>query len=209
MFYIIMFSLVWVTFRIIFMFKTEGYQYIYDYKSNKRPYIICANHLNVLDPIFVVIARGTGRRLSIMGKAELFKNPILAWMFYHVGVFPVDRGTGDKSVIEKSINDIKSGIGMLIFPEGTRGHSDEMLKLKSGALMIAAQTGADIIPCRIIYPTKTKLLRPFGRVVVKFGEPLTIEQTQLDKGSKEQLRQVKAMLGVAFDGLLEEYYEHH
>lgn len=209
MVYIFLASAVWVLFRIIFNFKVEGFHYINRYKTNGRPYIVCPNHLTILDPIFVVIARGQGRRLSIMGKAELFRNPITAWLFSQVGVFPVDRGTGDKSVIEKSIEDVKKGKGMLIFPEGTRGDSDEIKKLKSGAFMVAAQTKADIIPCRVIFHTKDKKMHFFGRVIVKFGEPLTIEETQLDTGSKEQIRQAKAMLGLRLDTLLEEYYENH
>lgn len=209
MVYVFLFSAVWVVFRIIYHFKTEGYCYVNDYKTNNRPYIICANHLTNFDPIFVVIARGGGKRLSIMGKSELFKNPVLGWLFSQVGVFPVDRGAGDKAVIEKSIDDIKKGQGMLIFPEGTRGTSDEVQKLKSGAFMVAAQTGADIIPCRIIYPTKDKKMHFFGRVVVKFGKALTIEETMLNTGSKERLRQAKAMLELSLDTLLEEYYENH
>lgn len=206
MFYVIMFCLVSVIFRIIFNFKVENKEIIDSYKTNGRPFVICANHLTVLDPVFIVMARGRGKKLSILGKAEIFKGPILSWMFKSVGVIPVERGSGDKTVIEKSVNDVKNGRGMLIFPEGTRGTGDEMLKLKSGAFMIAAQTGADIIPCRVIYDTKTKKSRLFGKVIIKFGSPLTIEQTNLDSGSKAQIRSAKTMLSESFDKLLEEYY---
>ncbi len=209
MFYIIMFCLVSLVFRIIFNIKVTGKEIIQEYKSNGRPYVICANHVSMLDPIFIVIVRGWGKKLSILGKAELFKGPILSWMFTQVGVIPVDRGKGDKGVIEKAMSDIRNGSGMLIFPEGTRSGSNQMGKLKSGAFMIAAGTSADIIPCRIIYDTKDGGMKFFGKVVVNFGEPLTIEQTQLDSGSRQQIRDTKAMLENSLNNLLEEYNAHH
>lgn len=209
MVYVVLLSLVAVIFRIIFSFSYEGKEYIQAYKSNNRPFVVCANHIGMLDPIFVVMAYGVGKKMTIMGKAELFKNPVLAWLFRSVGVFPVERGTGDKTAINNAISDVKNGHGMLIFPEGTRSKTEELLKLKSGAFMVAAQTGADIIPCRVIYPTKDRQMHFFGRVVVKFGEPLTIEKTQLTTGSTAQIRQTKEMLKESLTELLEEYNENH
>ena len=130
-------------------------------------------------------------------------------VFTHVGVIPVERGKGDKGVIEKAMNDVKNGSGMLIFPEGTRSGSNEMGRLKSGAFMIAAGTSADIIPCRIVYDTKNGDAKLFGKVVINFGKPLTIEETKLDNGSRQQLRETKIMLENSLNNLLEAYYEHN
>lgn len=205
MIYAILFTRVSIIFRVIFLFKTEDAHYLKEYKKNGRPFVICANHISMLDPIFIVMAYGAGRKLSIMGKAELFKNPVFAWLFRQVGVFPVDRGKGDKSVIEKAISDVKDGHGMLIFPEGTRGTGDTMAKMKSGAFMVAAQTGADIIPVRLIYPTKTRRLKFFAPVVVKTGKPILAEDLQLTSGSKAALRQAKTTVQTALDELLDSY----
>ncbi len=208
MIYIFMLSLVLVVFRIIYNFKHKNAHYIRQYKTNGRPYILCSNHLTIIDPIFMVMPYGYGKKFAVMGKAELFKNPILAWFFSSLGVFPVERGTGDKTAINKAINDIKSGRGMLIFPEGTRGKSNEMLKLKSGIFMIAGETGADIIPCRVIYPNKDNKIHFFQKVRVCYGEPLLAEDLQLTTGSRETIRQSKAKLEESFAQILKDYQEN-
>lgn len=190
--------------KLLFNFSYSGEEIAEQYKTNGRPYIICPNHLSAVDPVFVVIARGKGRKLTVMAKEELFKIGILSWFFTQLGAIPVARGTGDKSVLEKAINDIKDGAGALVFPEGTRGDGDKMGKLKSGAFAIAAQTGADIIPARIIYHTKNGRLKLFCKVTVTFGAPLKIEDTQLDNGSRQQIRIAKAMLEESYAQLLED-----
>lgn len=205
MVYVFLLRAVSVIFRLLFSFRVEGRQYLQDYKTNGRPFVVCANHRNILDPVFVVMAWGWGKKMTIMGKAELFRNPVLAWLFHQVGAFPVERGKGDRGAIEKAVADIKTGRGMLIFPEGTRGVYDTMAKMKSGAFMIAAQTGADIVPVRVIYPTKSKKMEFFGPVVVKIGRPLKAEDLQLEGGSKEMLRRAKSLTARSMDGLLDEY----
>ena len=205
MVYAILFWAVMVVFRIIFSYRAYDKEILRRYKTNGRKFVICANHLSMLDPIFIVMAYGWGRKLTIMGKAELFRNPVLAWLFRQVGAFPVERGKADTSALDKAIADINDGRGMLIFPEGTRGTGDEMLKLKTGAFMIAASTGADIIPVRMIYPTSTRRLKFFAPVVVKVGQPLLAEDLDMVNGGKKALRAAKGTLQASFDALLKEY----
>ena len=205
MIYVVVVAIVSVLFRVLFSFEYYGKEIIDSYKTNGRPYIVCPNHISAIDPVFVVIARGRGRKLTVMAKEELFKIKILGWFFGKLGAIPVARGTGDKAVLEKAINDVADGAGALIFPEGTRGNGNEMGKLKSGAFAIAAQTKADIIPVRIIYHTKDGNMKLFCRVTVVFGTPLKIEDTQLDTGSRQKIREAKALMEEAYAEMLEEY----
>ncbi|MBQ5782737.1 MAG: 1-acyl-sn-glycerol-3-phosphate acyltransferase [Oscillospiraceae bacterium] len=191
--------------HILFRYDVHGKNIIDEYKKNGRPYIVCPNHVSAIDPVFVVVTRGTGRKLTVMAKEELFKNKILGWFFSKLGAIPVARGTGDKSVLEKAINDVKNGAGALIFPEGTRGNGNEMGKLKSGAFAIAAETKADIIPVRLIYHTDDGNMKLFCKVTIAYGTPLKIEDTQLDSGSRQQIRVAKAMLEESYAKLLEEH----
>jgi len=205
MIYVVVVAIVSVLFRVLFSFEYYGKGIIDSYKTNGRPYIVCPNHISAIDPVFVVIARGRGRKLTVMAKEELFKIKILGWFFGKLGAIPVARGTGDKTVLEKAINNVADGAGALIFPEGTRGNGNEMGKLKSGAFAIAAQTKADIIPVRIIYHTKDGNMKLFCRVTVVFGTPLKIEDTQLDTGSRQKIREAKALMEEAYAEMLEEY----
>ncbi len=207
MFYIIIFILMNIVFRIVFMYRVDGRENLTQYKKNGRPFVICSNHLSALDPVFIIMAWGIGKKLSIMAKAELFRNPIVAWMGREVNAFPVERGKGDTTALERGIKEVKEGHGMLIFPEGTRGRSNRMLRMKSGAFLVAGQTGADIIPVRMIYPTKTTHLRIFGKVVVRIGKPLLAEDMDLTSGSRKVLREVKTNLQAEMNRLFDEYNE--
>ena len=205
MIYLFCFSVCMVAFRIIFSYRSYNKEILRRYITNGRPFVVVANHLSMLDPIFIAMAYGYGPKFSIMGKAELFRNPILAWFFRQLGGFPVERGTGDTAALDKAIEDVKNGQGMIIFPEGTRGNGDEMLRMKSGAFMVAAATGADIIPVRLIYPTSTRKLKVFGKVIVKVGQPLLAEDLNMVEGGKRALRAAKVTVKESLETLLKEY----
>ena len=205
MIYLFCFSVCMVVFRIIFSYRSYNKEILRQYITNGRPFVVVANHLSMLDPIFIAMAYGYGPKFSIMGKAELFRNPILAWFFRQLGGFPVERGTGDTAALDKAIEDVKKGQGMIIFPEGTRGNGDEMLRMKSGAFMVAARTGADIIPVRVIYPTSTRKLKLFAPVVVKVGQPLLAEDLNMVEGGKRALRAAKNTVKESLETLLKEY----
>ena len=114
-----------------------------------RGYVLCPNHLSAIDPVFVVLARFWGKKMWVMAKEELFRNPIVAWLFRHVGVFPVARGRGDRSALDSAIESVRGGRGMLIFPEGTRNKQGPgLLPLKSGAFCCSGrcQCGYRAVP---------------------------------------------------------------
>ena len=207
MVYTICLAVCMVAFRIIFSYRSYNKEILREYRTNGRPFVVVANHLSMLDPIFIVMAYGWGPKFSIMGKAELFRNPVLAWFLRQIGGFPVERGTGDTAALDKAIEDVKNGQGMMIFPEGTRGTGDKMLRMKSGAFMVAARTGADIVPVRIIYPTSTRKLKLFAPVVVKVGQPLLAEDLNMVEGGKRALRAAKTKTQESLDNLLAEYNE--
>ena len=207
MIYTIGLAVVMVLFRILFRYKIEGKEILRAYHKNGRRFIICPNHRSNFDSFFMLMAYGFGKKLSIMAKRELFSNPLFTWFFRQMGAFPVERGSGDMTVINNAIEEVKGGRGMLLFPEGARGPSDEMGKVKTGAFMIAAQAGADIIPVRIIYPNKDRKVHWFGKVVIKVGQPLTAEEMNLAEGGKHALRQAKINYRKEMDDILNEYNE--
>ena len=143
-------------------------------------------------------------RLHIMAKEELFHNRFVAWFFRHVGVFPVERGKGDKTVLNNAIESVRNGRSMLIFPEGTRNKKGEgLLPLKSGAFVVAEAAHADIVPCRVLYRGGKQ--HPFCTVTVAFGEPIPIESLQLGgEHAASRLRAAKGVLAEHLEKLYEE-----
>ncbi|MFZ2538961.1 MAG: lysophospholipid acyltransferase family protein [Oscillospiraceae bacterium] len=154
-----------------------------------KGYILASNHVCNIDPLFIGIA--CKKNVRFMAKAELFKNPILGAILHKVGTFPVSRGTGDHSAIDKAIQVVKCGDVLGIFPEGTRSKDGKLGRAKSGAVVVAAKTGGDIVPVGIKHGEKTLWRR---NVDVYYGKPITNEELAITENSKTELKAASRLL---------------
>ena len=203
--YWIILPIVWVLARLIWRIEVIGLE---NYKAVRdgRAYVIASNHIANLDPVFIAVAVMDWRRMCVLAKEELFKNPFIGWFLRCMGAVSIDRGKGDTVTLEKVTSACRRGIGVLIFPEGTRTKNGKLGILKSGACVIAASANAEMVPCRIIYNTKDGKLHPFCRVRVVFGPAIPAQDLQItDPGHKvTALRHMKTRLKEALEALLEE-----
>ncbi|HBZ65116.1 MAG TPA: (d)CMP kinase, partial [Lachnospiraceae bacterium] len=132
----------------------------------------------------------------------LFKNPFFAALIRMMGAFPVVRGSGDMKVIDTAVEKLESGKNLVIFPEGTRSKDGKVGKGKTGVAMIAAMTGADVIPVGIVFEGKLSFRK---KVVVKYGKPVHSEQLALsEKPSPKELKAVKLKIMDSITELVEE-----
>ncbi len=133
--------------------------------------ILCPNHASNWDPILLTLKLPIDYHLYIMGKAQLFRNPLLGWVLRKLGVFPVSRGNSDIQAVKTALQTIKNGDNLLIFPEGTRirngiGRDGKPASAKSGAAMIGVRAGAILVP---VFLDREK--RTFHRTRIVFGRP--------------------------------------
>lgn len=197
MIYFIMYTACWFLARIFYRFEVTGKEHI----NRKDGMVVCCNHISMIDPILVEIAWGGYPKFAVMGKEELFRNPITAFFFRSVGVFPVKRGTGDTSALDAAVKGVESGRGLLIHPEGTRSKNGQLGKLKTGAFLVAAQTGAAIQPCCIL--AKDGKVKFFKKLVVAFGPEIPTSEIAIDPEHKAaSLRKAKAVLTQSFEELI-------
>lgn len=170
--------------------------------------LLCPNHASNWDPILVVLALPVNYRLHLMGKEELFRNPVLGWFLRKVGGFPVSRGTADIKAIKTAIQAIKAGDSLLMFPEGTtiRGgvgyHDGLPPHAHSGVAMIGIRTGARMVPVFVDGEKKA-----FRRTRLIFGKPVEPVYTgrhgtteELQKISDDILKEAYALGGQAVGG---------
>lgn len=145
------------------------------------PLIVVANHLSNADPPILIVA--FPRPLFFMGKAELFRNPVLGWIVRKFGGFPVERGTADRAALRHALNVLNQDIALGIFPEGGRSKTGAMRPGLPGVGLLALQSGAPVLPVGLIgtevYPVNGDW--PLGRppgiprgVGVRFGEPFVV-----------------------------------
>lgn len=162
--------------KVIFRMRIVGKENF----PQEENYIIMGNHVAFWDPLTLALCN-LKREIHFMGKKELFKNPILGWVWTKVHAFPVDRGNLDMAAMRTAMKIVKSGETLGIFPEGTRSHTDEMLPLLSGASVLALKSGVQVIPVYI--NGRYKPFRPM-RVVVGSAVPIDDLRAQgVDKDS--------------------------
>lgn len=156
-----------------------------------EPVLYIGNHRSFFD---IPITYSRCRRLTgFVAKKEIEKIPLLStWMRYLYCLF-LDRDdvrAGLKTILT-AIEQVKKGISIFIFPEGTRNKGEELsvLPFHDGSFKIAEKTGCAVIPVSI--NNSVQILEahfPFIRkthVVLEYGEP--IYPNTLDKEAKKQL----------------------
>lgn len=180
--------------RLIFGIKRTGTENL----PPEGPLIICSNHLSNYDP--VILGASLKRDVKFMAKSELFKNPFLRIFITLLGAFPIERGKGDISALNKFADMLKSGNALIIFPEGHRNKKGGTpLRFKSGVSLLAYKTHAVVLPVAIV--TKGKV-GPFRRNEVRAGKPLSYDELGFSDGSPENLRNVSRFLHDKVDGLI-------
>lgn len=161
----------------------------------KGPVIVAANHHRFFDPVFVSMA--VPRRVRWMAKKELFAFPF-GTLFAFTGAFPVDRQGGGRAALRTALHFLAEGRTLGIFPEGTRRKEGVSPEAKTGAALLAARSGAPVLPVfadRI--PGPAARLRG-ERFRVYIGEPITTASSRKGRQAyrgvaDEILRQVYAL----------------
>lgn len=147
-------------------------------------YIVASNHIHALDPVF--IALGMKRQIHVMGKQELFKNPLIKAILTKLNGFPVVRGARDRQALDYAVRIIREKMILGMFPEGTRSKTFTPARAKAGVALIAKEAKADILPVAIY---NDKKMKSGSKITVRFGKPIPFEELGLnDESTKEELR---------------------
>ena len=137
-----------------------------------------------------------------MAKEELFRNKFFGWLIRKLGAFPVTRGAGDNGVIETAEQYVRSGRVLMIFPEGTRSKDGRVGRGKTGVALIAAQTGAPVVPVGITFTGK---LHFRSKIIVRFGTPIQAAELALGEDPKpRELAALKNRIMTEIKGLVDE-----
>lgn len=149
------------------------------------------NHVSLLDIVFTY-PRCPGLT-GYVSKDSMAKVPLLSiWMkrLYCLFLDRTDIKAGLKTILT-GIDQIKNGISMCIFPEGTRNKTPEngLLPFKEGSLKMAEKTGCPIIPVAItntaaIFENHFPKVKPC-HVIIQYGEPIHVQE--LDKEQRKFL----------------------
>lgn len=194
--YFLLRKIVLLVYKIAYNLSFEGLENIPD----EGGYIYASNHRSYADPVLISIP--VKNDLPIWQRRSFLKILFFAALIRTLGAFPVVRGSGDMKVIDTAVEKLESGKNLVIFPEGTRSKDGKVGKGKTGVAMIAAMTGADVIPVGIVFDGKLSFRK---KVVVKYGKPVHSSQLAIsEKPSPKELKAVKLKIMDSITELVEE-----
>lgn len=142
--------------------------------------IICCNHVTMRDPIFVSTVHK--RQIFYMAKAELFTNKFVGGIISSLGAFPVHRGQGDMDAMASARRLLEQEQVVGIFIEGTRSRTGQLLKPKTGAVMLAHETHSPILPMCITAPGE-KVPSSFQKLAISCGKLIQPEELGIEDGN--------------------------
>lgn len=161
----------------------------------KAQYVFMANHSSLFDiPALLTTLPGQTRFLA---KKSLFRIPVFGWAIKMGGFVTIDRkdlSTARDSFAVAVAQLNEHGVSVLVFPEGTRSPTGEMLPFKRGGFLLALKSGLPIVPVGIVGSARVRpkgifKIRP-GRVRVNYGCPMPVQAFGVSK-KRELIQEVR------------------
>lgn len=168
--------------------------------------IVVANHTSYADA--VILGSACPRRLNFMITRPIYRMRRLRWFYYMMGAIPVASVTVDPSALKRAIRILNGRDAIAIFPEGQRMADGNPGAGKEGVALLAARTGAPVIPAAIIgahrvMPVGYAFPRP-GAIRVVFGPPLRFPAVEGRRPTRDQMREFAGRVMQAIRDLMDE-----
>jgi 1-acyl-sn-glycerol-3-phosphate acyltransferase len=159
-------------FRLFNRLRASGFDSI----PASGPAVIIANHLSLWDPVLMFCL--VKRRVYFMAKEEIFDVPVIGSILKRCCVFPVKRTNVDRAALRKAAQVLEDGDILVIFPEGHRSKSGELLPFKEGAALFAHKAEAPVIPV-LFENTGTAFPKSIWKTIkATCGDPLDLHEFQ-------------------------------
>lgn len=184
--------------------KINGYEKVRDLEG---PIIFICNHLSNSDGIILNEVLKEKDPVFIAG-VKLTANEFTRNGFKFVKTIQIKPNSADKEAISKIIEVLKAGKNIMMFPEGTRSRTGEMIEGKKGLLLIAKMSKATIVPIGMCGTEKFLPINDedmaeenfnYADITINFGEPMTVPKKleDEDKNQYSDRAMTEIMYGIA------------
>lgn len=152
-------------YKIFFFARITGLENI----PEEGGFAFCGNHKSNHDA--PLVASLVKKRMNFLSKKELCDAPVIGKFVKKIGAISIDRDKKDIAAIKESLRVMKAGMGLMVFPQGTRMKKVTPESVKPGILSMAHKSGVPVIPFGIAGEFKL-----FSGVKVNIGKPITVEE---------------------------------
>ena len=168
------------TYRLGWIFFRALARGFYDYRVINRERLelapggalLVCNHASFFDPPLIGVA--FDEEIHYLARKSLLSNPVAASVYRAWNTIPVNQDKPDMAGVKAIIRVLKTGHKAIIFPEGERSRTGQLLPGEPGAGLIVAKAGVPVIPMRLFgayeaLPRGVSLPRP-AQITLVVGE---------------------------------------
>jgi 1-acyl-sn-glycerol-3-phosphate acyltransferase len=144
-----------------------------------RAYVYAANHISAFD--IPVLYAALPIQFRIVALIDIFRRPFVGWHLRRSGQIPIDMSTPRATFksLHTGIEDLKLGLSVVIFPEGSRSPDGEIKPFFNGAFYMATKAHVEVVPLAIVgtfemLPMNTFHIKP-RRLKLVVGAPISTQ----------------------------------
>jgi 1-acyl-sn-glycerol-3-phosphate acyltransferase len=192
--------IVWILVNLVYRLKVRGLEHI----PEQGPVVVACNHVSFMDALVII---GSCRRpIRFVMDHEIFKIPVLSFVFRTAGAVPIAPARKDPETLEQAYERVagylEAGEVVGIFPEGRLTGDGEIGPFKTGIERIIQRTPAPVVPMALrglwgsfFSRRHGKAMRHFprrfwSRIELVVGEPVSPEQATSER-LREQVVQLR------------------
>ena len=134
----------WVLVNVMYRIKVHGLEHI----PEKGPVLIVCNHVSFMDPL--VIGGSVRRPIRFVMDHNIFKIPVMSFIFRTARAIPIAPGHEDPAALQKAFDQIDAELAdgeiVCIFPEGKLTKHGELNEFKKGVEKILERRPVPVVP---------------------------------------------------------------
>jgi 1-acyl-sn-glycerol-3-phosphate acyltransferase len=148
-------------------------------------YILACSHLSPYD--VPALMRSSPRPIDFVSTKEVFQNRFVAWLYGHMGTFPIDRSRSDPKTVRIITDKLANGRCVGVFPEGRiRKESESVVqggKFRPTLVRLAKLANVPIVPAVVLGGEQYKRILSWAPIMrtkygVIYGEPFSVEDEE-------------------------------
>lgn len=177
-------------FRLLFRLRFEGWEHL----PREGGYLVVYNHVSILEPPLLLAF--WPRQAEAVAAVEVFQRSFQRTLVRWYAAIPVRRGVPDRRLLDTLVAVLRSGLPLLLAPEGGRSHRPGLRRAWTGVAYVVDRAQVPVVPVGVVGSTdealKAALRFRRPRIEVRIGEPFTLPPLARPGVARKEARRANA-----------------